>query len=491
MNNQNMFPLRMLGFGFYWAWLFLTCVSPSLILDQEPVLGLPFEAAELVFRLIFIGAILIVSKKASSDFVRRLLFVLSLACGLLSSILVVVGIAELSVVTVILLGMTDACMFMLWMCFFGNNHIGETAIYLASSYALGAVVCILISALYHPIALGCTLLLPIFSALAFRLSHKSHGGDEEDEGEYVSEGSLSFRLFPFIRRISLALCMYALVFSLVTSVIASNGLESYLVGPFVEAPCCIVVGLALAIAFHNLRDIQMVYRIYRFVPLALSLGLACLLFQISSMTTVSCFLVMSAYLAFEILALNDLCNEVKLRGLSPVNVFGRARAMITLGMLLGWLLGLLSQTVSHLLSPPLFAVVLGVPVVVIASTLVFTEKEIFAVRSATDERQIIEDASNAESAGTRGRGANDPSQENDITSFGAAWNLSNREKDVLPLLLRGKTATYISEKLYIAPGTTKTHIYNIYRKLGVHSKMEMFDMFEDYKSRNGTDDGLR
>lgn len=84
MNNQNMFPLRMLGFGFYWAWLFLTCVSPSLILDQEPVLGLPFEAAELVFRLIFIGAILIVSKKASSDFVRRLLFVLSLACGLLS-----------------------------------------------------------------------------------------------------------------------------------------------------------------------------------------------------------------------------------------------------------------------------------------------------------------------------------------------------------------------------------------------------------------------
>ncbi len=94
-------------------------------------MGLPFEAAELVFRLIFIGAILIVSKKASNDFVRRLLFVLSLACGLLSSILVVVGPAELSVVTVILLGMTDACMFMLWMCFFGNNHIGETAIYLA------------------------------------------------------------------------------------------------------------------------------------------------------------------------------------------------------------------------------------------------------------------------------------------------------------------------------------------------------------------------
>ena len=42
---------------------------------------------------------------------------------------------------------------------------------------------------------------------------------------------------------------------------------------------------------------------------------------------------MAAYLAFEILALNDLCNEVKLRGLSAIKIFGRARAMITLGML--------------------------------------------------------------------------------------------------------------------------------------------------------------
>lgn len=55
--------------------------------------------------------------------------------------------------------------------------------------------------------------------------------------------------------------------------------------------------------------------------------------------------------------------------------------------------------------------------------------------------------------------------------------------EVLPLLLSGKTATYISEKLFIARGTTKTHIYNIYRKMGIHSKMEMFDMFEEYRAK--------
>ena len=74
-----------------------------------------------------------------------------------------------------------------------------------------------------------------------------------------------------------------------------------------------------------------------------------------------------------------------------------------------------------------------------------------------------------------------------IEAFGGEWGLSNREMEVLPLLLSGKTASYISEKLYVAPGTVKTHIYNIYRKMGIHSKMEMFDLFELYREQRLAD----
>lgn len=481
MNNQNLFPLRMLGFGFYWAWLFLTCVSPSLIIEQKSVAGLPFELMELLFRLFFIALILFVSKLLSDDVMRRLLFVISLACGLLSSALALLGAAHLTLMAVVLLGATDACMFMLWICFFGNNRIGEIAIYLASSYALGAAVSLLISALNQPAALICALLLPILSCATYGLSFKNYQTDEsEDMHKHVLNEPFPFKLFPFIGRLCMALCCYALVFGMTTSTIVSNGLESYLVGPFVEAPCCAVVGLALAMAFQHLNDIQPIYRVYRIVPLILGLGLVSLLFENPLPTTIACFLITTAYLAFEILALNDLCNEVKLRGISAIKVFGGARTMITLGMLAGWILGSLSQSVSTMISPYLFTTAIGVPLTIVASTLIFTEKEVFAVRSATDERQNIEDMETIPSSSVIQEA--DTLQDQIIESFGETWSLSNREMEVLPLLLGGKTATYISEKLFIAPGTTKTHIYNIYRKMDIHSKMEMFDMFEEYRA---------
>ena len=199
----------MLGFGFYWAWLFLVCVSPSLLLEQETVMGLSFESTELFFRLVFIAVILLGAKRMTNGFIRKTLFTMSLACGLLSSALAISGIPGLSLVTAALLGATDACMFILWMCFFGNNRIGEVALYVASSYAFGAAVSIFVSALARPLALGCALVLPVFSCATFYLSYKHYRVDTSSNiFEYVSKDPFPFRLFPYIDRISVALCLY-------------------------------------------------------------------------------------------------------------------------------------------------------------------------------------------------------------------------------------------------------------------------------------------
>ena len=63
------------------------------------------------------------------------------------------------------------------------------------------------------------------------------------------------------------------------------------------------------------------------------------------------------------------------------------------------------------------------------------------------------------------------------------YKLSNREFEVLKLLLKGKTATQISEELVIAPGTAKAHISKIYRKLGIHAKSELFAIIPAAKNR--------
>ncbi|MBS6939980.1 MAG: helix-turn-helix transcriptional regulator [Slackia piriformis] len=58
-----------------------------------------------------------------------------------------------------------------------------------------------------------------------------------------------------------------------------------------------------------------------------------------------------------------------------------------------------------------------------------------------------------------------------------AHALGRREKEALSLLLAGKTAGEIARIMVVAPGTAKSHVYHVYRKLGVHSRAELFEMF--------------
>lgn len=56
--------------------------------------------------------------------------------------------------------------------------------------------------------------------------------------------------------------------------------------------------------------------------------------------------------------------------------------------------------------------------------------------------------------------------------------LSEREMEVLILLLKGRNLPFISEELCISKNTVKSHCRNIYRKFSVHSRQELLDVFE-------------
>lgn len=63
------------------------------------------------------------------------------------------------------------------------------------------------------------------------------------------------------------------------------------------------------------------------------------------------------------------------------------------------------------------------------------------------------------------------------------YDLTRREEEILQLLVRGRTASRIAETLCITTATTRTHLRNIYAKLGVHSQQDILDMYEDFASR--------
>lgn len=57
--------------------------------------------------------------------------------------------------------------------------------------------------------------------------------------------------------------------------------------------------------------------------------------------------------------------------------------------------------------------------------------------------------------------------------------LTNRERELLDYLSRGYGSQFIAKNLFISDNTARTHIRNIYRKLGVASREELLSLFND------------
>ena len=66
----------------------------------------------------------------------------------------------------------------------------------------------------------------------------------------------------------------------------------------------------------------------------------------------------------------------------------------------------------------------------------------------------------------------------DVRLLAARYFLTEREEEVLDLLVAGRSVPYISEKLMVSANTVKTHVRHIYAKLDVHNRQELLDVFD-------------
>ena len=72
-------------------------------------------------------------------------------------------------------------------------------------------------------------------------------------------------------------------------------------------------------------------------------------------------------------------------------------------------------------------------------------------------------------------------KENFYQNVSDAYGLTRREKEVLELVMKGLSVSEISEEICVAESTAKTHINNLHRKLGVHSRSEAMAKIIDIK----------
>ena len=65
-----------------------------------------------------------------------------------------------------------------------------------------------------------------------------------------------------------------------------------------------------------------------------------------------------------------------------------------------------------------------------------------------------------------------------------AHNLSQREREVLALIMHGRNVPAIAEELVLSRNTVQTHVRHIYEQLGVHSRQELVAYVEGFSSQS-------
>ena len=74
--------------------------------------------------------------------------------------------------------------------------------------------------------------------------------------------------------------------------------------------------------------------------------------------------------------------------------------------------------------------------------------------------------------------ARDPGGSDSVQLLSERYGLTPREAQVCRLLGRGRSRQYIADALGVSLQTARTHVTNVYRKLGVHTQQEFLDLYE-------------
>jgi len=74
------------------------------------------------------------------------------------------------------------------------------------------------------------------------------------------------------------------------------------------------------------------------------------------------------------------------------------------------------------------------------------------------------------------------SHDDSLQSFYKDYNITPKEKEIIELIIEGNSNKDIENKLFISINTVKNHIYSIYRKAKVNSRLQLLKRIREYVS---------
>lgn len=305
-----------------------------------------------------------------------------------------------------------------------------------------AIACQTSIAIFSLVSLGCICALARMRPKAFAGSVKNRDSDKRSRIQTSSAIMLGSTFFEFGFVVGMAAVTDATVPCLVGGILAASMLVLDTMADRV-------------ITERSLAPLMPPLLVFAFMFM-LAFGEVAQLIALGIITTV-----FSIYLAFGLVA---LVEHVRICDLAPLRTYGKARCIDYAGFALGLICG--------------FAV-LELPEEY-ASFLILAIAAMICVLSLISHKPRFPEAGMERDPGASEKDARMVWKQR-CQAVGDHYKLSDRQQEVLFLMAQGRNAKYIESALVISLSTVQTHIRNIYRKLGVHSRQELLDLIEETK----------
>ncbi len=365
-----------------------------------------------------------------------------------------------------LAGMGLACLLMVWVELLSAFARRSCVAALVGSMAVGAVTYLVMNLLPFPFNIGMLCVSPLASLGVLELLEPTCAVAMP---AFVSlrESRDKARLAPLFKGVSVS---YGIVFGL------SIGFTTQMEGTgalFGAVALALIAGAGAALlVFCNLPDFVREKSSVRLLFPVLIVALIPMSFLQGPAAAACNLLLLGCYVFFEALGIETALDIARTRGAARIHLVGSSQACLYVGLVLGHGVGLAATSSGVMDYAMLSKVALGL---VVLLAVVVTIAPVSPLADAPSARRGDEGA-RGESDAADGAGADLWVCRCREVAKGAG--LSARETEVFMLLAKGRGIEHIQNKLCISGHTVKSHVYNIYRKMGINSREELLDAVE-------------
>ena len=479
--NEGLSGLRVIGVGLYNLWILVAFYNDYLYLMASDLRGSMYACMVVSLLALLLTLALaprIMPRPDKMVLSRRMVYASGVALALSTVALCLCDTASalgraLIVAGGLGSGVSSGLLFLGWGRLFSDVGTRRAMLEVSLSWAFAALLVLLLIYTASVVSSAVCILAALASAVMLRQAAL----ERPERPKPVREHSLHPRTRAMFIRGLVACAAMGLVQGFTDVIAGFKYFDVPALHPVFLMVSCAVISLVLAaVVRFSTRDF--VCLAYRVVAMVLVLG--CLLMSADAVPhTLGSAIIFGAYQGFFILLCAvciDISNYFDVRA---TRAFGMAVAALYLGELLG---DVAAFSVTALiraddLSLSMVSIALTV-LVVFAVLFLFTEKDL--VETSLGEMLDEEEAEQPPTSESAMGGAQAYEERiARVTAYlGRRYQLTPRECEVLPLVIKGRTIARIQEELHISQGTVSTHTRHIYQKTQVVNRQGLLDLID-------------